>query len=122
MKAQLKPLSQRGQAGGEFADLFDFCARIDLKKINRRVLERLIKAGAMDALGPKLSDGKTHRAALQETLSDAMRAADQHAKAEALGQHDLFGLINEEPEDTRQAFKVVPPWPEPEWLEGERKP
>ena len=109
------------QAGGEFADLFDFCARIDLKKINRRVLERLIKAGAMDALGPKLSDGKPHRAALQETLSDAMRAADQHAKAEALGQHDLFGLINEEPEDTRQAFKVVPPWPEPEWLEGERE-
>ena len=109
------------QAGGEFADLFDFCARIDLKKINRRVLERLIKAGAMDALGPKLSDGKPHRAALQETLSDAMRAADQHAKAEALGQHDLFGLINEEPEDTRQAFKEVPPWPEPEWLEGERE-
>ena len=53
-----------------------------------------------------------HRAALFETLPEALKAAEQHAKAQALGQNDLFGLINEEPEDNRQAFKDVPMWPE----------
>ena len=112
-------ISAREQ-GGPFVDLFDFCARLDLKKTNRRVLERLIKSGAMDALGPRDEKGP-HRAALYATLSDAMRAADQHAKAQAIGQHDLFGLINEEPDDTKQAFHDVPKWPEQEWLEGERE-
>ncbi|WP_077338346.1 DNA polymerase III subunit alpha [Pseudocolwellia agarivorans] len=100
--------------GGPFVDLFDFCARLDLKKTNKRVLEKLIKAGAMDNLGP-------HRAALFETLPEAIKAADQHAKAQALGQDDLFGLINEQPEDTRQAFKAVTQWPEEVWLNGEKE-
>ncbi|NQZ79462.1 MAG: DNA polymerase III subunit alpha [Colwellia sp.] len=119
---------------GEFADLFDFCARLDLKKINKRILEKLIKAGAMDALGPqaKCPQGKVpqdnspekktpHRAALFATLPDAIKAADQHAKAQALGQEDLFGLINEAPEDTRQSFKDVPMWAEEIWLNGEKE-
>ncbi|SES85038.1 DNA polymerase III subunit alpha [Thalassotalea agarivorans] len=100
--------------GGPFVDLFDFCARLDLKKTNKRVLERLIKSGAMDNLGP-------HRAALFETLPEAIKAAEQHAKAQALGQNDLFGLINEEPDDTRQSFKDVHPWPEEVWLDAEKE-
>ncbi|GHE85428.1 DNA polymerase III subunit alpha [Thalassotalea profundi] len=108
------------ESGGPFTDLFDFCARLDLKKTNKRVLERLIKSGAMDALGPQLEKGP-HRAALFETLPEAIKAAEQHAKAQALGQNDLFGLINEEPEDTRQAFKDVAPWQEEVWLEGEKE-
>ncbi|WDD97678.1 DNA polymerase III subunit alpha [Thalassomonas actiniarum] len=102
------------QEGGPFVDLFDFCARLDLKKTNKRVLERLVKAGAMDNLGP-------HRAALMASLPEAIKAAEQHAKAQALGQNDLFGLINEEPDDTRQAFKDVAPWPEEIWLDGEKE-
>ncbi|TLU67603.1 DNA polymerase III subunit alpha [Thalassotalea litorea] len=102
------------EQGGPFKDLFDFCARLDLKKINKRVLEKLIKAGAMDNLGP-------HRAAMFESLTDAIKAADQHAKAQALGQDDLFGLINIEEEDTRQSFKDVPRWAEEVWLDGERE-
>jgi DNA polymerase III subunit alpha len=102
------------EEGGPFVDLFDFCARLDLKKTNKRVLERLVKSGAMDNLGP-------HRAALFESLPEAIKAAEQHAKAQQLGQDDLFGLINEEPEDTRQAFKEVPPWPEQQWLEAEKE-
>ncbi len=106
--------------GGPFIDLFDFCARLDLKKTNKRILEKLIKAGAMDSLGPK-SDKGPHRAALFATLPDAIRAADQHAKAQALGQEDLFGLINEEPDDTRQVFKDCAHWPEEVWLDGEKE-
>lgn len=102
------------EIGGKFTDLFDFCARVDLKKTNKRVLEKLIKAGAMDNLGP-------HRAALFESLPEAIKAAEQHAKAQAIGQNDLFGLINEEPEDNRQAFKDVAKWPEEQWLDGEKE-
>jgi len=114
------------QADGPFTDLFDFCARLDLKKTNKRVLEKLIKSGAMDALGPtyKLtSDGKDlpHRAALFETLPEAIKAAEQHAKAESLGQNDLFGLINDEQTDSRQTFKEVKKWPEDVWLDGEKE-
>ena len=102
------------EADGPFVDLFDFCARVDLKKTNKRILERLIKSGAMDNLGP-------HRAALFETLPEAIKAAEQHAKAQAIGQDDLFGLINEEPEDTRQSFKEVTMWPDEVWLDGEKE-
>jgi len=112
------------EEGGEFLDLFDFCARLDLKKINKRVLEKLVKAGAMDSLGPtKMINGKEepHRAVLFATLPEAIKASDQHAKAQAVGQNDLFGLINEEPEDTRQAFKNVPMWAEEVWLNGEKE-
>ncbi len=102
------------ESGGPFTDLFDFCARLDLKKTNRRVLERLIKAGAMDHLGP-------HRAAMFATLNDAIKAAEQHAKAESLGQNDLFGLINDEHQDERQSFKELAPWAEEVWLAGEKE-
>ena len=113
-------------AEGHFIDLFDFCARLDLKKTNKRVLEKLIKSGAMDALGPtyKLtSDGKDlpHRAGLFETLPEAIKAAEQHAKAESLGQNDLFGLINDEQTASRQSFKNVKKWPEEVWLDGEKE-
>ncbi|WAJ72360.1 DNA polymerase III subunit alpha [Catenovulum adriaticum] len=106
--------------GGAFKDLFDFCARVDLKRVNRRVLEKLIYAGAMDALGPKDVKGP-HRAAIMATLSDAMRAADQHAKDEMAGQTDLFGLLTTEPEEVEQAFAKVPMWPEEVWLDGEKE-
>ncbi|MCO4320083.1 DNA polymerase III subunit alpha [Aliidiomarina quisquiliarum] len=99
---------------GPFSDLFDFCRRVDLKKLNRRVMERLIKAGALDNLGP-------HRAALLATLEKAMRQAEQAAQAEAAGQADLFGLMVEAPEQVEEAFVMVPHWPEGQWLEGERE-
>ncbi|WP_445777406.1 DNA polymerase III subunit alpha [Shewanella sp.] len=99
---------------GPFTDLFDFCARVDLKKLNKRVIEKLILAGALDTLGP-------HRAAMMATLPEAISAAAQHAKAEAIGQHDMFGLLNSEPEDSKQNFVQCTPWPDKIWLEGERE-
>ena len=100
--------------GGAFTDLFDFCCRVDLKKLNRRVMERLIKAGAMDSLGP-------HRATLMASLDKAMRQAEQHAKAEEVGQHDLFGVLAAEPDKIEHEFEHVAEWPEKVWLEGERE-
>lgn len=106
-------LSARDQ-DGPFRDLFDFCNRVDIKKLNKRVMEKLILSGAMDRLGP-------HRAALMATLEDAMRAAEQHAKAQAVGQVDMFGVLTEEIDDVKKAFANVPHWPDKVWLEGERE-
>ncbi len=102
------------KANGAFSDLFDFCAKVDLKKVNKRVLEKLVLSGAMDNLGP-------HRASLMATLPEAIAAADQHARAESHGQSDMFGLLTTEPEQVEQAFANVPVWPEKIWLEGEKE-
>ena len=98
---------------GHFKDLFDFCARIDLKKVNKRVIEKLIYAGALDRLGP-------HRAAMMASLNDAVKAASQHHQAESFGQTDLFGVLTQAPDEVEQKYTQVAPWPEKVWLEGER--
>ncbi|WP_279143697.1 DNA polymerase III subunit alpha [Photobacterium phosphoreum] len=99
---------------GHFKDLFDFCARIDTKKVNKRVLEKLIKSGALDRLGP-------NRAAMLATLDDAIKAASQHHKAQASGQEDLFGVLTEAPEEVEHAYANIAEAPESVWLEGERE-
>mgnify|MGYP002777191105 CR=1 FL=1 len=73
------------QRGGAYRDVYDFCQRVDLSKLNRRVLEALIVAGAMDGLGP-------NRASLLAALPDALKAAEQRHRDGAAGQVDLFGI------------------------------
>jgi DNA polymerase-3 subunit alpha len=102
------------EKGGYFRDLFDFCARIDLKKVNKRVIEKLILSGALDRLGP-------HRAAMMASLNDAVKAASQHHQAEAFGQSDMFGVLTDAPEEVENKYTQVPRWPEKVWLEGERE-
>ena len=100
--------------GGIFKDLFDLCARVDLKKINRRTFESLIMSGAFDKLGP-------HRAALSKNLEDALKASDQHAKDEAMGQTDMFGVLTETHEEVENAYANTPPYSEKQILDGERE-
>ncbi|MGL4858511.1 MAG: DNA polymerase III subunit alpha, partial [Enterobacteriaceae bacterium] len=106
-------LEARNQ-GGYFKELFELCSRTDMKKLNRRVLEKLIMSGAFDRLGP-------HRAALMNSLNAAMKAAEQHARAEALGQADMFGVLAEAPEQVEQSYASIDPWPSQVVLEGERE-
>jgi DNA polymerase-3 subunit alpha len=70
------------EEGGKFKDLFDFCKRVDKKQINRRTIESLIRAGAMDAFG-------VDRAVLLASVAFAMEAAGQAAAA--ANQVSLFG-------------------------------
>ena len=70
------------QADGPFKDLFDFCKRVDKRQVNRRTIESLIRAGAMDCLGKD-------RAVLLATVSLAIEAAEQADKA--ANQVSLFG-------------------------------
>ena len=85
------------EAGGPFRDLFDFCARVDARRLNKRVLEALIRAGAMDALGPghdprgAAADIGYRRAVLFAALDDAVHSADQQARNRDAGIGDLFG-------------------------------
>lgn len=84
------------KAGGPFTDLFDFCERIDSKKINKRAIEALIKAGALDTIGP-------NRQVLLAAMPDAVKAAEQSAQNEAAGMMDMFGAI--EAEDTSDVYE-----------------
>jgi DNA polymerase-3 subunit alpha len=100
-------LAERGR-NGPFRDLFDFCKRIDLRKANRRVMEALIHAGALDAFD-------RNRAQHIADLPDALKAAEQHGVMEATGQDDLFGLMDESsaaaaPAPSRR--EAAEPWPE----------
>ncbi|MGY2572742.1 DNA polymerase III subunit alpha [Vibrio sp. C8] len=110
----IEAIQEARAQGGYFKDLFDFCARIDLKKVNKRVIEKLILAGALDRLGP-------HRAAMMASLNDAVKSASQHHQAEAFGQADMFGVLTDAPEEVEQKYTQVPEWPEKVWLEGERE-
>ncbi len=110
----IEVIQEARDKGGYFKDLFDFCARIDLKKVNKRVIEKLIYAGALDRLGP-------HRAAMMASLDDAVKSASQYHQAEAFGQTDMFGVLTDAPEEVEQKYTQVPEWPEKVWLEGERE-
>ncbi|MBX3683544.1 MAG: DNA polymerase III subunit alpha [Thauera sp.] len=102
------------EKGGDFRDLFDFCERVDRRMVNRRVIEALIRAGAMDTLpGHKGLD----RAQLMATVALAMEAAEQ-AAANAM-QGGLFDLM---PEAAGAApeFAKVRAWTERERLKEEK--
>jgi DNA polymerase-3 subunit alpha len=110
--AAIDVILEARSAGGPFRDLFDLCKRLDLRKVNRRVLECLIRAGALDALGG-------HRATLMASLDTAMQAAGQQSKDREAGQNDLFGEISQPVQVT--ALVVVPEWSEEQRLEGEKE-
>ncbi|MDH4106058.1 MAG: DNA polymerase III subunit alpha, partial [Gammaproteobacteria bacterium] len=87
-QAAVENMLEERNARGPFRDLRDLCRRLDLNKVNRRVLEALIRSGATDSMG-----GMRHRASLMHQLPAAMQAAEQSTKAKAAGQEDLFGLF-----------------------------
>jgi DNA polymerase-3 subunit alpha len=105
------------RGGGPFQDLWDFCRRIDLHKANRRVLEAMIRSGALDGLAP-------NRATLMVQLPLALKAAEQHRDTQAAGQQDLFGDITptagHQP-DPQLTVPVREDWDDEQRLVGERE-
>ena len=102
--------------GGDFSDIFDFCRRVDLRKLNRRALDTMIKAGALDSIG-------SNRATLADMLPEAIKQAEQYAKDQAAGQNDLFGFDAPPPPqktDSRSEYSI-PEWPESEKLAYEKE-
>jgi len=104
-------------AGGRFNDLRDVCRRLDLNRVNRRVLEALVRSGALDSLG-------VNRATLMHQLPGAMQAADQSSRAAAAGQNDLFGLAEPAAPVASEVVELrekLPDWSEAVRLAGERE-
>ncbi len=103
-------VAERAQ-NGPFKALYDFAERIDPKAINRRQLENLAKAGALDALEP---DRARAFAACETIAAYAQRAAEERASSQA----SLFGA--EEP-SARPSFPKAPAWSSQDRLDAERE-
>src|SRR5688572_27556607 len=103
------------RANGDYASLEDLCRRLDLSKINRRVLEALIKSGSLDGLA-------ANRATLMHRLDAALALGEQNTKANETGQHDIFGLSTAHvPEAVRVKAPDQPEWTDTVRLRGERE-
>jgi DNA polymerase-3 subunit alpha len=111
-EAAIESIIEERAANGGFEDLFDFCRRVDTRKANRRVIEALIRSGALDDLGPG-------RASMIASLTLALQAAEQHGRDQTTGQNDMFGgaVASGEVQDR---FKQVPDWADEERLAGEK--
>ena len=94
------------EAGGAFTSLFDFCARVDRQRINRRTIEALIKAGAFDLF-------KLERATLMASVSLAMEYAESqaaHANQGGLFDFDDVGSDQHGSSSQEPEWPVVEPW------------
>ncbi len=110
-EAALLGIVREREEHGPFIDLFDFTRRVDLRKCNRRVLESLIKSGAMDRLGG-------HRASLLASLDLALKMAEQHNAQADSGIHDMFASPSPSAQQPSAHATLVdtPAWPLAEQL------
>jgi len=109
--------------GGPFKDLFDFCARVDARKVNKRALEALIRSGAADNLGPGINLDQD-RAVMFAAMAEAVKAAEQSAANSSAGMMDLFGEVvpsGGADEDVYRDFHRVKPWSIKERLQAEKE-
>lgn len=116
-ESAIEAMLQGRKEGGPFQDIWDFCRRIDLQKANRRVLEALIRAGALDRLGE-------NRATLTAQLPMAVKLAEQHRETETAGQTDLFGTSDggaAARPDPQIASRTWDEWEEEQRLLGEKE-
>jgi DNA polymerase-3 subunit alpha len=99
---------------GRFASIFEFCEKVDLRLMNKRVLESLIKAGAMDDFG--------YRAQIMAVLDKAIERAQKTQRDAELGQHGLFGVFEEEQSNgAGEKLPSVPEWDEHQRLASEKE-
>jgi DNA polymerase-3 subunit alpha len=86
-------IKARQEVGGRFANFWEFCEKVDLRVMNSRVIQSLIKAGALDSLG--------RRAPLYDSVDKAMERAQKAQRDREHGQSGLFGLFDEGPKTAR---------------------
>src|SRR5437899_622877 len=99
---------------GRYRSIFEFCEKVDLRLLNKRVLESLIKSGAMDSLG--------RRAQLMTVIDRAIERAQKVQRDVESGQHGLFGVFQEEETQNRNdQLPNVPDWDEHTRLAAEKE-
>jgi DNA polymerase-3 subunit alpha len=101
--------------GKSFASFWEFCEKIDLRLMNKRVIESLIKAGALDSFGT--------RGALMAAVDKAIERAQKAQRDEAAGQAGLFGIFDAQPEVASKADDLpnMPDWEESVRLQSEKE-
>jgi len=99
---------------GRFDSLFQFCENVDLRLLNKRVIESLIKSGAFDSSGVR-------RAQAMAVLDRAMELGARRQRETASGQHGLFASANEPSPPRPLDLPEVPEWTEAERLAGEKE-
>ena len=106
-----KELADQGRS---FASYWEFCEKVDLRLMNKRVLESLIKAGALDSFG--------RRSQLIAAADKAIERAQKTQRDEAAGQHGLFGIFDDHPATSKaDALPSVPDWDENQRLQSKKK-
>jgi len=99
---------------GCFKSIYEFCENVDLRLLNKRVQESLIKSGAMDSLG--------RRAQLMAVLDRAMDRAQKAQRDVESGQHGLFGVFQQENADAHNdKLPSIPDWDEQVRLASEKE-
>jgi len=99
---------------GKFKSIFEFCEQVDLRLLNKRVLESLIKSGAMDSFG--------RRAQLMAVLDKAIEQGQKAQRDAESGQHGLFGVFQQEEVATQNdQLPNVPDWDEHTRLTAEKE-
>src|SRR5438552_8219524 len=98
---------------GRFASIYEFCEKVDLRLLNKRVLESLVKSGAMDSLG--------RRAQLMAVLDKAIDLSQKAQRDAESGQHGLFGVFQEETQPTQDRLPDTPDWDEHTRLANEKE-
>jgi DNA polymerase-3 subunit alpha len=106
-----KAIRETRVAAGEFRSLYDFCERVEPRFLNKRVLESLIKSGALDSLGSRES--------MTASVDDIVSALQRIARAKDSGQHGLFGGGGSVPEPAHFELRDAPQWSEEERLASE---
>ncbi len=102
------------QQPGRFRSIYQFCEKVDLRLLNKRVLESLIKSGAMDSLG--------HRAQMMAVLDKAMDNAQKTQRDAESGQHGLFGVFEQEASQAQEdRLPDTPDWDEHTRLANEKE-
>jgi len=105
---------QLADEGRSFASFWEFCEKVDLRLMNKRVLESLIKAGALDSFG--------RRSQLIAATDKAMERAQKVQRDEAAGQHGLFGIFDDHPAASKpEPLPSVPDWDEHLRLQSEKE-
>jgi DNA polymerase-3 subunit alpha len=112
-QAAIEGMLQERATHGAFRDLYDLCRRVDLRRVNRRVFEALIRAGALDSMGD-------NRATQVANLPLAMKLAEQNSRNQDTGQNDLFGETTQHG-CAPQARPAVAEWDEDQKLLGEKE-
>ena len=107
-------IAEERHRGGAYADLLDFCKRVDSSKLNRRTLEALVSAGALDGLG-------SNRPSLLLQLPEVLKATEQLARERDAGQVSLFGSFSEAAPELKLELPETSDWPLSQKLAGERE-